>query len=171
MSKQRPHSKLEDRFLKIKPLSLSKVCCRMVSSKYDVLNSDGSLRYSGRYNNREFRVLYTADSQEICKRELARKTTVKTKLIHKIGRVKVKLKKVIDLTKEENLKILDIKKDDLVGNSWSLTQRIAALAYQKGYEAFVVPSVTGKGSNTILFPDNFTEKSILKKTEEKIARK
>lgn len=166
MPEQRPHSRLEDRFLKIKPIPLSRSCYRMVSSKYDVLNSNGSLLYPGRYSNREFRVLYTADSQEACSRELARKTTIKTKLIYKIAELNVRLKKVIDLTNERNLKILDIQKDDLIGNSWILTQHIASLAYQKGCEALLVPSVTGKGSNIILFPENFTKDSTLKKTRE-----
>ena len=166
MPKQRPYSRLEDRFFKIKPIPLSRSCYRMVSSKYEVLNTNGSLLYPGRYNNREFRVLYTADSQEVCKRELTRKTTIKTKLIYKIAELNVKLKKVIDLTNEQNLKMLDIQKDDLIGNSWILTRHIASLAYQKGCEALLVPSVTGKGSNIILFPENFTKDSTVKKTRE-----
>lgn len=167
MSKDEDHSKLEDRFLKIKPVSLNASCYRMVSQKYDVLNTNGSLLYPGRYNNGKFRVLYTADSQEVCKREQARKTAIKTKLTYKIAKLNVKLRKVINLTNEKNLKILNIQKDGLLGDCWILTQQIASLAYQKGYEALLVPSVTRKGNNIILFLENFTKDSTLKKVTEK----
>lgn len=167
MSEDEDHSKLEDRFLKIKPVPLSTSCYRMVSQKYGVLNTNGSLLYLGRYSNGEFRVLYAADSREVCKQEHARKTAIKTKLAYKIAKLNVKLNKVINLTNEKNLKMLDIQKDDLLGDRWILTQHIASLAYQKGYEALLVPSVTGKGNNIILFPENFTKDSTLKKVREK----
>ncbi len=166
MPKQLSRSRLEERFLKIEPIRLSRFCYRMVSPKYDVLNTNGSLLYPGRYSNKEFRVLYTADSPEVCRQELSRKTAVKTKLIYKIAELQIKLKKVIDLTNEQNLKLLDIQKADLAGNSWDITQCIASAAYQKGYEALLVPSVTGKGSNLVLFPDNFAKESTLKITRE-----
>ncbi|MBL7085226.1 MAG: RES family NAD+ phosphorylase [Candidatus Omnitrophica bacterium] len=166
MSNQR-HRSLEDYFLKIKPTPLSAPCYRIVSPKYDVLNTNGSLQYLGRYSNRRFRVLYTAAAQEVCKREQARKTTVRTKFTYKIAKLNVKLKKALDLTNEKNLKMLKIQKDELVSEDWTLTQHIASLAYQNGYEALVIPSVTEKGNNIVLFPENFTKESTLKKVEEK----
>ena len=99
---------------------------------------------------------------------MARKTDIKTKLVYKIAKLKVKLRKVFDLTNEKNLKALDIQEDNLIGSSWNFTQHIASLAYQKGYEALLVPSVTRKGNNIILFPENFTKDSTIKKETEEI---
>lgn len=168
MPEKKNTGEIKKRFLEIKPISLDASCYRIVSQKYDTLNADGSLLYSGRYNNGEFSVLYTSDSREVCEAELARKTEVKTKLIYKIAKLNVKLRKVFDLTNEKNLRALDIQKDNLTGSSWDITQYMASLAYQKGYEALLVPSVTGKGNNIILFPENFTKDSTIKKETEEI---
>lgn len=158
----------ENRFLEIKPISLNASCYRMVSQKYDALNTNGSLLYSGRYNSGEFLVLYTSDSREVCEAELVRKTGIKVKLTYKIVKLNVKLGKVFDLTNEKNLKALDIQKDNLIGSRWNFTQHIANLAYQKGYEALLAPSATGKENNIILFPGNFTKNYTIKKEAEEI---
>lgn len=168
MSEKKNSAEIEKRFLEIKPISLNASCYRIVSQKYDALNTNGSLLYPGRYNSGEFLVLYTSDSREVCAAELARKTEIKTKLVYKIAKLKVKLRKVFDLTNEKNLKTLDIQEDNLIGSSWNLTQHIASLAYRKGYEALLVPSATGKGNNIILFPENFTKDSTIKKETEEI---
>ena len=168
MPEKKNSDEIEKRFLEIKPISLDASCYRIVSQKYDTLNTNGSLLYPGRYNSGEFLVLYTSDSREVCEAELARKTEIKTKLIYKIAKLNVKLRKVFDLTNEKNLKALDIQEDNLIGGSWNLTQHIASLAYQKGYEALLVPSATGKGNNIILFPENFTKDSTIKKETEEI---
>lgn len=168
MSEKKNYSKTEKHFLEIKPISLDTSCYRMVSQKYDALNTNGSLLYPGRYNSGEFLVLYASDSREVCKAELARKTEIKTKLTYKVAKLNVKLKKVVDLTNEKNLRALDIQENNLIGGSWDITQHIARLAYQKGYEALLVPSATGKGNNIILFPANFTKGSTIKKETEEI---
>jgi|GEM_PF-3228695 len=168
MPEKKNSDEIEKRFLEIKPISLNASCYRIVSQKYDALNTNGSLLYPGRYNSGEFLVLYVSDSREVCAAELARKTEIKTKLIYKIAKLKVKLRKVFDLTNEKNLKALDIQKDSLMGSSWNLTQHIASLACRKGYEALLVPSATGKGNNIILFPENFTKDSTIKKETEEI---
>ena len=86
----------------------------------------------------------------------------------KIAKLNVKLRKVFDLTNEKNLKALGIQEDNLIGSSWDFNQHIASLAYQKGYEALLVLSATGKGNNIILFPGNFTKDSTIKKEIEEI---
>ncbi|MBU4502878.1 MAG: RES family NAD+ phosphorylase, partial [Nanoarchaeota archaeon] len=98
------------------------------------------------------------------------KTEIKTKLTYKITKLNVKLKKVLDLTNEKNLRVLDIQEDNLIGDSRDITQHIASLAYQKGYEALLVPSAAGKGNNIILFPENFTKDSTIKKETEEIVQ-
>lgn len=167
MPKKQSQSELEYRFFRVKPISLSTSCYRIVSQKYDALNTNGSLLYFGRYGNKDFLVLYTADSEEVCQAEQARKTKIKTKLIYKIAKLNVRFRKIIDLTSEKNIKRLNIQKEDLIDDNWDLTQHIATLAYQKGYEGLLVPSATGKGNNIILFPDNFSKNSIIKKIAEK----
>ena len=168
MPEKKNSDEIERRFLEIKPISLDASCYRIISQKYETLNTNGSLLYPGRYNSGEFSVLYTSDSREVCEAELARKTEIKTKLVYKIAKLNVKLRKVFDLTNEKNLRALDIREDNLIGSSWNFTQHIASLAYQKGYEALLVPSVTGKGNNIILFPENFTKDSTIKKETEEI---
>jgi len=168
MPEKKGSAEIEKRFLGIKPILLNVSCYRIVSQKYDALNTNGSLLYPGRYNSGEFFVLYTSDSREVCVAELARKAGIKTKLICKIAKLNVRLKKVLDLTNEKNLKILDIQKDSLIGSNWNFTQHIASLVYHKGYEALLVPSATGKGNNIILFPGNFAKDSVIKKETEKI---
>ncbi len=170
MLQKQGHSNLEHRFLKVKPIPLSTACYRIVSRKYDVLNTNGSLLYFGRYSNKEFLVLYTADFEELCEAELARKTKIKTKFIYKIAKLNLRLRKIIDLTSEKNIKLLNIQRDDLIGDNWDIPQLIAVLAYQKGYEGLLVPSATEKGNNIILFPDNFSKNSAIKKMAEKIRR-
>lgn len=168
MPEKKNSDEIEKRFLEIKPISIDASYYRMVSQKYDALNTNGSLLYPGRYNSGEFLVLYASDSREVCAAELARKTEIKTKLVYKIAKLNVKLRKVFDLTNEKNLKALDIQEDNLIGSSWNFTQHIASLAYRKGYEALLAPSVTGKGNNIILFPGNFTKDSTIKKESEEI---
>jgi len=170
MPEKKNRNKTEKLFLEIKPISLDASCYRMVSQKYDALNTNGSLLYPGRYNSGGFLVLYTSDSQEVCEAELARKTEIKTKLTYKITKLNVKLKKVLDLTNEKNLRVLDIQENNLIGDSRDITQHIASLAYQKGYEALLVPSAAGKGNNIILFPENFTKDSTIKKETEEIVQ-
>jgi len=157
---------LEKSFAKIQPVSLDTVCYGIVSEKHDSLNSNGSLLVSGRYNNRQFLVLYFSESKEVCFAEKERKTTIKTKSIYKIAKIKAKLKKVLDLTNSDNLKKLSVKKEELISEDWSIPQHIATLAFQKGDEAILVPSATRKGNNLVIFPENYSKGSIVDKTLE-----
>ena len=162
------HKDIEKSFTNIQPVSLDTVCYRIVSEKHDPLSTNGSLLVHGRYNNGRFLVLYTSESKEVCTAEKERKTTLKTKLTYKIAKIKAKFKKVLDLTDSDNLKKLGVKKEDLISDDWSITQYIATLAVQKGYEAILVPSATKKGNNLVIFPENYSKGSIVDKTEEEI---
>lgn len=157
---------LKRRFSKIKTTSLSTFCYRAVSQKHDVLDTDGSLQYSGRYSTKRFRILHTTNSKENCQAERERKTKIKTKSVYKLAKLKVKVRKIIDLTNREILKTLNLQKSDLTSDNWNLTQRIATLAYQKGYEGFIAPSAAGQGYNILLFPGNFTKSSTVETIRE-----
>jgi len=160
----------KDKFSKLKVFPIERVCYRIVSKGHDPLSTNGSLLYHGRYNNGRFLVLYAAASEKVCSEERKRKTTVKVKGAYKRAKLKVKIKKVIDLTDEKNLEAIDIKKEDLICNDWTITQHIANMAYQKGIEAIIVPSATGKGENIVMFTENFTNSTSVKKIDEKEIR-
>jgi len=162
--------KENDKFSRLKVFSTDKVCYRIVSAGHDPLSTNGSLLYHGRYNNGRFLVLYAATSEKVCSEEQKRKTTVNVKGAYKRAKLEVKLKKVIDLTDEKNLAVIDVKKEDLICDEWTITQHIANMAYQKGIEALIVPSATGKGENIVMFTENFTNSTSVKKIDEKEIR-
>ena len=162
-------------FKQIKPASLTGTFFRSVSIKHsdNILNTDGSLEYGGRYNPmQEFGALYMSSSKEICKKEITRKQKENLLAPQTIGKIKVSLTKIIDLTKAGTLKKLGIKKEDLIQdkdkNGWELPREIARAAYLAGYEAILAPSIIPKGRNLIIFDKYLpaTKLTILSKTQE-----
>ncbi|NCO28294.1 MAG: hypothetical protein COZ65_01570 [Caldiserica bacterium CG_4_8_14_3_um_filter_35_18] len=150
---------------KIVPISLDNFFFRIVSQKHEkhILSTEGSRISGGRYNNPGIDgILYLGESKEVCTAEIKRKDPLFS-LKYIIGKVEVKLDKVLDLGREENLKILGIKKEDLIkgekAGEYKVTREIGREAYKKGYEALLVPSITGKGNNLVVFIPNLKEKS------------
>jgi len=97
---------------KIKLVSLSKVFFRLVASKHanEILSSQGSLKYGGRYNPaRKFGALYLGESENVCKAE--KSIMVKLDFLDPqvLGKIRVSLNKVLDLTNLDNLKKLGLK--------------------------------------------------------------
>ena len=72
---------------------------------------------------------------------------------------------ILDLTSQENLKILDLTEDELLAGTVyrsdeiSLPNSLAKAAYESGFEGILVKSATMAGNNIILFPKNQLEKS------------
>jgi len=152
---------------KIKPVSLSKVFFRLVALKHaeEILSPQGSLKCGGRYNPaKKFGALYLGESENVCKTE--KYVRAKPDLLDSqvLGKIRVSLKKVLDLTNINNLKKLGIKKEDLMykksEGGWNLTCRIAHLAYQMGIEAILAPSTTGGGDNLVVFDKYIKEDKI-----------
>lgn len=152
---------------KIKPVSLSKVFFRLVALKHaeEILSPQGSLKCGGRYNPaKKFGALYLGESENVCKTE--KYVRAKPDLLDSqvLGKIRVSLKKVLDLTNINNLKKLGIKKEDLMykksEGGWNLTCRIAHLAYQMGIEAILAPSTTGEGDNLVVFDKYIKEDKI-----------
>ena len=143
---------------------------RIVRQEYDPLSIEGSLEYGGRYNVKEkFGALYMGNSQSVCEAEMEQKTSgFRAKFKHKIAKLKISFRRVIDLTNEENCKILKIGKEQLLSEDKTLPKSLGYLAYHMCYEALIVPSATGKGKNIIVFPDNVKKGSSIKKVSEKI---
>jgi len=152
---------------KIKLVSLSKVFFRLVALKHadEILSPQGSLKCGGRYNPaKKFGALYLGESENVCKAE--KYVRAKPDLLDSqvLGKVRVSLKKVLDLTNINNLKKLGIKKEDLIykksKGGWNLTCQIARLAYQMGIEAILAPSSTGEGDNLVVFDKYVKEEKI-----------
>ena len=75
---------------------------------------------------------------------------------------------ILDLTSQENLKILETTEDELLAGSVYrpdeiiLPNNLARAAYESGFEGILVKSATMAGNNIILFPKNQLEKSSIK---------
>lgn len=163
---------------KVKTSQITGLYYRLVSLKHknEILSTSGSLNAGGRYNPPdEFGVLYLGETTEVCKAERIRRQDPRFLVPQVIiGKIKVSCKNVLDLTDSETLKILGIKKEDLLAKEkdggWDFTWNIARCAHQCGIEAILAPSVTGKGNNLIIFEKHLKNNKIkiLSKQKEKI---
>jgi len=161
---------------KIKLVSLSKIFFRLVPLKYtnEILNPQGNNESGGRYNPPgEFTVLYLGESENVCKAEINARTNPDLLPSRKIlGKIEISLEKVLDLTDDANLKILGLKKKDLMykksENGWNLTQQIARLAYQIEVKAILVPSSTRKGNNLAVFDKHIKKENIKLISKKKV---
>lgn len=150
---------------------LEGLCFRIVPARYEaeILSVEGSRRYGGRYNPKgEFGVLYLAEGEEVARAEVLRKVGEVPDALKEpriCGAVRVRLTKVLDLTDERILKGLGIRWEDLLQDTgdrekdYGLPRRVARAARAAGFEALRVPSVTSKGNNLVLFPENLSESS------------
>lgn len=143
---------------------------RIVSQKHkdEILNTQGSFEFGGRYNSPGVAgVLYLGESKEVCKAERERKSPSSILLPQVIATIKVSLQKVLDLTNPNILKILRIKKQNLLRSNeeeddgYELPRKLASQAYRNGYEALLVPSATGKRKNLVVFLNNCLKGSIV----------
>jgi RES domain-containing protein len=66
----------------------------------------------------------------------------------------VSFSNLLDLTDAAIRRAIGVSKADLVSDDFSLTQAIGHLAQQLGFEALRVPSVTGLGTNIVIFTEN-----------------
>jgi RES domain-containing protein len=156
-------------FQKLPTIALQGKFFRIVSRKHqdEILDTQGSLEFGGRYNSPGVAgVLYLGESKEVCKAEREKKGSSALLLPQVIATIKVSLQKVLDLTNPDSLKIIGIKKQDLLrsereGDGYELPRKLAAWAYRVGYEALLVPSTTGKGKNLVVFLNQCLKSSIV----------
>jgi len=160
---------------KIKLVSLSKIFFRLVPLKYtnEILNPQGNNESGGRYNPPgEFTVLYLGESENVCKAESSARTNPDFLTSQILGKIEISFEKVLDLTDDANLKILGLKKKDLMykksENGWNLTQQIARLAYQTEVKAILVPSSTRKGNNLAVFDKHIKKENIKLISKKKV---
>ncbi|MCI2429294.1 RES family NAD+ phosphorylase [Candidatus Acetothermia bacterium] len=156
---------LQERIAALRPVQIQGSFFRIVSAKYqdEILSPAGSFQYGGRYNPKgEFGVLYLSESVEICIAEVLRAASDPNffKQPRICGTIHVMLEKVLDLTDEQILKELGIRKEVLLQDTgdrerdYRLTRRISRIARAAGFEALKVPSVTSRGNNLVIFVEH-----------------
>jgi RES domain-containing protein len=122
------------------------------SRRKTILTMDGALIYGGRYNAPgEFGALYLSRTTKGCKHEVTRRPGHPKKFI--VGKIKVTLSKVCDLTDPALLKKLKISKTRLTADDWDETQALGEIVRESGYEAMIVPSAAGDFNNLVVFVD------------------
>jgi RES domain-containing protein len=124
-----------------------------------ILSTEGNRYYSARYHIAgEAGILYTSLEGTVALKELSRHVSryaIQEGLV--VGRIKVKLQKVLDLTQKANLEKLGVSRENLISIDHSITQTISLQARKAGVQGLLVPSATGSGANLIIFENNLGE--------------
>lgn len=161
---------LQERIAAVSPAQIQGNFFRIVSAKYqdEILSTAGSLQHGGRYNPKgEFGVLYLSESVEICTAEVLRMAGDPSFFGQPrvCGTIRVALEKVLDLTDEQTLKELGIRREELLQDTgdrerdYRLPHQISQLARTAGFEALKVSSVTSQGNNLVIFRENLSERA------------
>lgn len=156
----------------INPRGLKCTCYRAIAKQYDdPLSTKGNEKVSGRWHIKsEFNALYLCDSKKVCIEELKRKVEdeIIIENIFNIFELEINFSLILDLTSEENLKMLEITEDELLTGSIyrsdeiRLPNSLARTSYELGFEGILVKSATMTGNNIVLFPKNKLKKSSIK---------
>lgn len=153
---------------KVSPKTFKGIVFRNVSQGYNPLNDIGSFNKGGRWNRvKVYGAIYSTLARETCigelKREAKRRNLdVEDLLPRDIVSLKVRLKKVLDLTDPDILSLLEISQENLIlDEDHSLPQKIAHAARKLGYEAILSPSATRKGKNLNIYLDMIHEDSVV----------
>lgn len=107
---------------------------RAVTPSYrrTILTMDGAFRWGGRYNEPgEFGALYLSKTKKGCASEITRRAVPPRKYV--VGKIKVTLGKVCDLTDPELLRKLKTTKKQLTADDWKETQALGDLIRDAGY--------------------------------------
>lgn len=167
---------LRERIAARKPIRIEGSFFRLVRPEYreEILSAAGSFRHGGRYNpKRGFGVLYLSESEQIGRAEALRAVGDPASLREPLicGEIRVVLERVLDLTDEEILEGLGIRREELLRDTgdrerdYRLPRRIARQARAAGLEALKVPSVTSRGANLVIFKENLSAEAQLELIE------
>ncbi len=156
----------------ISPRGIKSTCYRAIARQYnDPLSTKGNEKVSGRWHIKgEFNALYLCESKKVCIEELKRKVEDETIIenLFNIFELEIDFSLILDLTSEENLKMLEITESELLAGSIvrldeiRLPNSLARAAYELGFEGILVKSATMTGNNIVLFPKNKLKKSSIK---------
>lgn len=126
-----------------------------------VLSTGPSFTYGGRYNKAgEFGALYLSEDPAICEKEKLRQAGDQPELLppQMVGAIKVDIPEVLDLTGEENVKVLGISRRDLVDLlDMTLPRDIAETARRLGIKGLLVPSAVALGKNLVIFEESLSD--------------
>ena len=109
--------------------------------------------------------LYLSKTKKGCASEITRRAVPPRKYI--VGKIKVTLGKVCDLTDPELLKKLKITKKQLTTDDWDETQLLGALIREAEFEGMIVPSAAGDFNNLVIFVDRLSSTSKIRLEEVK----
>ena len=116
---------------------------------------DGAFLYGGRYNTpRKFGALCLSRIREGCIAETKRRAAYPPRYV--LGKDKVYLNKVCDLTDETLLKSLGIIREQLTADNGDETQILGDGIRDSGFEGMMVPSAAGDFNKLVIFADQLT---------------
>src|SRR5205823_12197235 len=103
-------------------------------------------------------ILYTSLSADVAIREIARHAapaTLQGGLA--VGRIEIRLERILDLTNKANLRRLGLTEEALVSANRELSQAVGLAARTAGLQGLLVASATGQGKNLVVFENNLGE--------------
>ena len=133
---------------------------RNVVKDFDALSITGSFNLGGRWNFKEsFGAIYTSLKKEVALAELERSVSRRGLTLADLGpremvRLKVSLKKVLNLTDPAILKDLALNRQELTEEGWKKTQKLANSIWKAKLEGVLAPSAAANGVNLVIYPDN-----------------
>lgn len=132
---------------------------RVVRRGRDPLSIEGSLRGGGRYNaGGEFGALYTSFEEKTAAAEVLRRAGADPSQYPEgyywDYELEVQLEAVLDVTDATVLSSVSLTPEALTGADWAVTQEVARMAREDGFQGILVPSATQPGSkNLVIFLD------------------
>lgn len=124
-------------------------------------NGERALRVGGRYNPAdEFGALYLAESEDACRAEVMRRIDPDVTL--SLGKLEIDLEAVCDLTDPAVRQALRVSHAELVGDDWSITQKIGRTLRNAGFEGLLAPSAAGPYAVLVIFKDRLRPKSSIR---------
>ena len=131
---------------------------RIYDPDHGFLETIGSYLSGGRWNRKEeYGALYTSNSKDTAIAEALRGSKKRNRKPSDLGRrdhvaIRVRLTRILDLTLPECYSLLGVSPAALLNND-SLCLQVADEARKLGYEALLVPSATGSGTNLVIYQD------------------
>lgn len=147
-----------------------------MAKDWDALSITGSFDLGGRWNLKEsFGAIYSSLKKEVALAELERSVSRRGLTLADLGlremvRLKVTLKKVLNLTDPAILKNLALNTNELTEEGWKRTQKLATFIWQAKFEGVLAPSAATNGVNLVIYPDNKQQDSTIIEQDRTILR-
>jgi hypothetical protein len=141
----------------------------------DYAVEDGpSYLFNNRYNIPEkFGAIYFGDRAEVCKATLEKRGLLASRRVpYVLLRFDIQVDGILDLTDLNNLKALQIHREDLVQTrgkpgAYDTSQELAGAAYHSaGIMGLYVPDASETGNTLVLYPGRLLAKHFIRLTEK-----